>query len=132
MTASIVGTWRLVRANATAADGTKLPAPYRGDKAMGRATFNAEGRMMAVLCDGRPWLPPGEAREYASYCGNYTFDGTRLVTRVDAASDPTRLGSDQVREVRFESGLMVLRPPLRAYAAGTEQRELWWEKIAEM
>jgi hypothetical protein len=123
-----VGTWRLVRANATAADGTKLPAPYGGDKAMGRATFNTEGRMLAVLCDGRPELPPGEAREYASYCGNYTFDGTR----VGAAPDPTHPGSDQVRKVRFESGLMVLRPPLRTYAAGTEQRELWWEKIAEM
>jgi hypothetical protein len=24
----------------------------------------------------------------------------------------------------------VLRPPLRAYTAGMEQRELWWEKIA--
>jgi hypothetical protein len=130
MTPSIVGTWRLVRASATAADGTRLPAPYGGDKAMGRATFNADGRMMAVLCDGRPELPPGETREYASYCGNYRFDGTRLVTRVDAASDPARLGSDQVREVRFEGELMVLRPPLRAYTAGTEQRELWWEKIA--
>jgi hypothetical protein len=130
MTPSIVGTWRLVRASATAADGTRLPAPYGGDKAMGRATFNADGRMMAVLCDGRPELPPGETREYASYCGNYRFDGTRLVTRVDAASDPARLGSDQVREVRFEGELMVLRPPLRAYTTGTEQRELWWEKIA--
>jgi hypothetical protein len=130
MALSIVGTWRLVRATATAADGTGLPAPYGGDKAMGRATFNADGRMMAVLCDGRPELPPREAREYASYCGNYRFDGTRLVTRVDAASDPARLGSDQVRDVRFEGELMVLRPPLRAYAAGTEQRELWWEKIA--
>ena len=86
--------------------------------------------MMAVLCDGRPSLPPGTAREYTSYCGNFTFDGTRLVTVVDAASDPSRLGTDQVREVRFEGGLMVLRPPLREYAAGMEQRELWWEKIA--
>lgn len=130
MPASIVGTWRLVRAHATAADGAKLPAPYGGDKAMGRATFNVDGRMMAVLCDGRPTLPEGTAREYGSYCGHYTFDGTRLVTRVDAASDPTRIGSDQVRDVRFEGELMVLRPPLRAYAAGPEQRELWWEKIA--
>lgn len=130
MAVSIVGTWRLVRAQATGPDGTPRPAPYGGAAAMGRVTFNAEGRMMAVLCDGRPGLPPGTAREYSSYCGTYSFDGARLVTRVDAASDPNRLGSDQVREVRFEGGLMVLRPPLRAYAAGPEQRELWWEKIA--
>lgn len=132
MPASIVGTWRLVRAYATAADGTQLPAPYGGDNAMGRVTFNADSRMMAVLCDGRPILPEGTAREYGSYCGTYSFDGTRLITRVDAASDPSRIGSDQVRDVRFEGGLMVLRPPLRAYAAGPEQRELWWEKIADI
>jgi hypothetical protein len=35
-----------------------------------------------------------------------------------------------VREVRLDGELMVLRPPLRAYAAGAEQRELWWKKIA--
>jgi hypothetical protein len=99
---------------------------------MGRVVLTADGRMMAVLCDGRRELPAGAAREYGSYCGNYTFEGTQLVTRVDAASDPARIGSDQVREVRFENGLMVLRPPLRAYRGRMEQRELHWERIAEM
>jgi hypothetical protein len=32
---------------------------------------------------------------------NYTYGG-KLLTRVDAASDPSRIGSDQVRGVRFE------------------------------
>ena len=64
---------------------------------MGRVIFTADGRMMSVVCDGRLELPPGTSREYSSYCGNYTFDGTQLVTRVDAASDPSRIGSDQMR-----------------------------------
>jgi hypothetical protein len=34
-----------------------------------------------------------------------TFDGARLVTRVDAASDPSRVGRDQARGVRFEGGI---------------------------
>jgi Lipocalin-like domain len=42
------------------------------------------------------------SREYSSYCGNYTYDGKKLVTRVDAASDPNRIGSDQVHGVRFD------------------------------
>jgi hypothetical protein len=71
---------------------------------MGRVTFSAEGRMMSVVCDGRPQLPPGVQREYSSYCGNYTFDGARLVTKVDAASDPIRIGSEQARDVRFGGG----------------------------
>ena len=126
----IVGTWALVRATATAADGRVLAPPFGGETAMGRVTFNADGRMMAVLCDGRPSLPGGAKRGYTSYCGNYTFNGRQLVTRVDAYSDPARMGTDQVRDVSFEGKLMVLRPPLKAYAQEPEQRTLWWERVA--
>ncbi|MGE0224878.1 MAG: lipocalin-like domain-containing protein [Acetobacteraceae bacterium] len=128
---SVTGTWRLVRAVSTGPDGEPLPPPYGGQPA-GRVVLGADGRMMAVTCDGRPTLPAGEKREYSSYCGNYTFDGKQLVTRVDAASDPSRIGSDQVRDVRFEDGLMVLRPPLRPYGGQPEQRELYWQKIADV
>lgn len=127
----LTGTWRLVRATSAAADGTVMPPPYGGE-GMGRVVLGADGRMMAVLCDGRATLPAGQAREYSSYCGNYTYDGKQLITRVDAASDPARVGSDQVRDVRFEGELMVLRPPLRSYGPKVEQRELYWEKIADV
>ena len=127
---SIIGTWRMVSAAAKDASGRVLPAPY-GGKGMGRVVFTAEGRMMAVTCDGRRELPPGAERAYSSYCGNYTFDGARLVTRVDAASDPSRIGSDQVREVGFDGeDRMVLRPPPRSGAAGDEYREIAWQRIA--
>jgi hypothetical protein len=86
----------------------------------------------AVLCDGRVSLPAGEVREYSSYCGNYTFDGQRLVTKVDAASDMKRLGGDQVRNVQFEGKLMVLRHTVRNASGQALHRELWWEKIAEV
>ncbi len=129
--ASVTGTWRLVRAAALDSDGKELPSPYGGHPS-GRVVLGADGRMMAVTCDGRRDIPGGARREYSSYCGNYTFDGKQLITRVDAASDPTRMGSDQVRDVRFEGGLMVLRPPARTYGGGVEQRELYWEKIADV
>jgi len=101
-----------------------------GGKGIGRVTFTAEGRMMSVVCDGRPELPVGTPRDYSSYCGNYTFDGARLVTRVDAASDPSRIGSDQVRGVRFEGGRMILSPPPRGTGETAEYREITWERIA--
>lgn len=125
---SVVGTWRLVKAAAHDASGRELPVPY-GGHGMGRLTLSAEGRMASVVVDARPTLPPGTTRDYSSYCGNYTFDGTRLVTRVDAASDPGRLGSDQVRQVSFDGDLMVLRPPPRPSG---EHRVLTWEKIADV
>jgi hypothetical protein len=128
---NVTGTWRLVRAIAKDGAGNPLPAPY-GGRGMGRVVLEANGRMMAVICDGAAELPAGVTREYSSYCGNYTFDGTTLVTKVDAALDPSRIGSEQVRGVRFEDGLMVLRPPFRAYGGEAEQRELYWEKISEV
>jgi hypothetical protein len=128
---SVVGTWRLVRAVARDGDGKELPTPY-GGHGMGRVMLSADGRMMAVVCDGRREIPDGGKRDYSSYCGNYAFDGKQLITQVDAASDPTRIGSDQVRDVRFEHGLMVLRPPARTSGGSVEQRELFWEKIADV
>ncbi len=128
---SLIGTWRLVRAISRDAAGRDLPPPY-GGHGTGRVALGADGRMMAVLCDARPEIPNGGKREYASYCGNYTFDGKQLITRVDCALEPSRIGGDQIRDVRFEDGLMVLRPPARFYNGTTEQRELFWEKIADV
>ena len=56
-------------------------------------------------------------------------DGATLTTRVDAASDPARLGSDQVRQVSFDGDLMVLRPRPRSNG---EHRVLTWEKISDV
>jgi hypothetical protein len=127
---SIVGTWRMIAATAKDKDGRPLPEPYGGG-GMGRVAFTADGRMMAVTCDARRELPPATERAYSSYCGNYTFDGKRLVTRVDAASDPSRIGSDQVREVSFEGeDRMVLRPPPRPAAGGEEYREIAWQRLS--
>jgi hypothetical protein len=125
----IVGTWRLKGAIGRDDSGRVLPPPY-GPLAMGLVVFAADGRMMAVLCDGRSALPDGEPRQFMSYAGNYSFDGTTLATRVDASSDPSRVGGDQVRSVRFEGGTMVLAPPRRLYAGVMQHQELSWERIA--
>ena len=125
---SIVGTWKLLHATARDAAGAARPSPY-GGTALGRVTFTADGRMMLVVCDGRKELPLGITREYSSYCGNYTYDGEKLVTRVDAASDPSRIGSDQVRGVRFEGERMVLIPPPRRTGEIEEHRKITWERI---
>lgn len=126
----IVGTWRLVTTAAHDPDGAPLPAPY-GPRPIGVATFSADGRMIAALSDGRRNLPAdGTAREYVSYCGSYTYDGTTLVTRVDGTSDAPRLGTDQVRRVSFEGDLMVLRPPEDTAGGKPRQRVLTWERIA--
>lgn len=124
----IVGIWRMVNTKGVDDSGNALPPPY-GPKAMGLVTFQADGRMMAVLCDGRSEMPGGEQRAFMSYAGNYTFDGATLSTRVDASSDASRVGGDQVRNVRFENGRMVLAPPRRMFAGVMQHQELTWERV---
>lgn len=125
----IVGTWRLVTTAAHDLDGSPLPAPY-GPSPIGIATFSADGRMIAALCDGRPDLPARAPREYVSYCGSYSYDGRTLVTRVDGTSDAPRLGTDQVRRVEFDGDRMVLHPPEDRVGGVVRRRVLTWERIA--
>jgi len=128
---SIVGTWRLVRAEAFDPNGKPQPAPY-GGAPLGRVMFTSLGRMMAMTGDGRQ-AHAGQVREYNTYAGAYTFDGRRLTTRVDCCSNPAYMGTEQVREVGYEGGLLVLRPPLRAYVGrAPEQRVLYWEKVSDV
>jgi hypothetical protein len=126
----ITGTWRLVMTRGRTDTGEAMHSPY-GPNPMALVEFQSNGRIIAVLCDGRPKLPQDEIeREYNSYCGNYTFDGESLITRGDAASDLRRLGGDEVRRVRFEGDWLVLLPPPRPWKGMTQHRELVWERIA--
>jgi hypothetical protein len=126
---SIVGTWRLLETKAHDDAGKVLPRPY-GPQPMGLVIFQADGRMMAVLCDGRASLPPDEPRQFMSYAGNYRFDGVTLVTKVDASSDASRIGGEQVRQVCFEGGRMLLNPPRRLFAGMMQHQKLSWERVA--
>ncbi len=130
--AELTGTWRLVRAVSRDGEGNELPPPYDG-QGLGRIVFTPDNRMAVMMIDGRAAIPAGEKREYSGYCGTYTYDGKRLVTTVDTAPDPSRIGSEQPRGVRFENGLMILQPPPRAIPGGkTEHRELTWDKISDI
>jgi hypothetical protein len=124
----IVGTWRLVSTKGVDDNGKVLPPPY-GPSPNGVVCFQPDGRMYCVLCDGRTELTAGAPRQFMSYAGNYTFDGSILSTRVDASSDASRIGGDQIRAVRFENGGMVLAPPRRLYGGVMQRQELLWERI---
>jgi Lipocalin-like domain len=125
-TAQLIGTWKLIAATATSAVGSAIEPPY-GPAPMGRLVLTAEGRMMAVLCDGRPSVPDGKKRAYSSYCGNFHIEDNTLITIVDAAAVVERIGSEQRRKLAFRAGKLVLAPPPRADG---EQRELIWEREA--
>ncbi len=124
----IIGIWQLKRTHAVDDNGTVLPPPY-GPAATGVVCFQADGRMINVICDGRADMPAGEMRQFMSYTGNYTFDGLTLTTRVDGSSDASRIGGDQVRSVCFENGGMTLAPPRRIFAGVMQHQSLFWERV---
>jgi hypothetical protein len=128
-----IGTWALVRVEAVDANGESITPPFGGDNFIGRVVLTEDGRLSAAITDARPEIPDGETRDYSCYAGPYTFDGQTLRTRVDSCSDPARMGTEQIRNVTFEDGLMVLQPPLQAYGdKPAERRTLWWEKISDV
>lgn len=124
----IVGTWRLVSTSGIDDDGKVQPPPY-GPTPNGVVCFEPDGRMYCVLCDGRASLPAGEPRQFMAYAGNYSYDGTTLRTQVDASSDASRVGGEQVRSVRFENGGLMLSPPRRLYAGVMQRQELFWTRV---
>lgn len=126
----IIGTWRLRSTKAVDDAGNALAPPYSATPA-GVAVFERSGRMFALLCDGRVEMPGGEARPLMAYTGSYTFDGTTLLTYPDAASERERIGSEQLRTVRFEKGGMTLVPPRRAFAGVMQHQELFWEQVSD-
>src|ERR1700749_363572 len=92
---------------------------------MGGAIFDAE-RGMAMGCDGRATLPPEIKRAFVAYCGNYTFDGTKLVTRVDGASSG-ELWEDQIRHIRFDGPVRMTVVPVSRLLGRNGGIELVWE-----
>ena len=90
------------------------------------------GRMAVMMIDWRHDVPGSQKREYSGYTGTYTYDGKQLVTTVDAAPAPERIGTKQARGVRFENGLMILIPPPRVVDGVTEHREIAWQKVSDV
>ena len=131
---NIIGTWALIKTQAVNAnDKPTAVAPFGGADFIGRVVFTQGGRMSAAITDARSEIPDGQTREYSCYAGAYTLDGNTLKTKVDACSDPERMGTEQQRTVSFDGELMVLEPPLRSYSNNPpERRTLWWKKISDI
>jgi hypothetical protein len=130
----MIGTWALVRTEAVDANGNQATtAPFGGESFIGRVVLTKAGRMSAAITDARSKIPDGETREYSCYAGAYTFDGSTLITKVDACSEPARMGTEQLRTVSFDGELMVLQPPFQSFGnKPAERRTLWWKKISDI
>lgn len=122
----MIGIWRLVEVRARDPEGNRIASEF-GPAPIGTVQFGVE-RMMAALGDSRP-PAAGETRFWVAYTGVWDLQGDVLSTRVDAAHPANRIGTDQVRQVRWEGERVVLQPPPRVVQGVMNHLELEWEKL---
>ncbi|MGB3797494.1 MAG: lipocalin-like domain-containing protein [Alteraurantiacibacter sp.] len=124
----LIGVWKLIEIVNTDEAGNALRSSY-GARKMGLITFNDDHRMMVVISDGRDSILEGTDREYSSYTGRYTFDGTTLKTEVDGSLPIERVGTLQTRPARLEGKRITLTAPPVEIDGVVNYRDLTWERI---
>jgi hypothetical protein len=139
---SLVGTWRLVSMGSrdeVTADETQVWE----DGALGFLTYTEDGRMSAVLAAARRAISThsgGDApieeqamlfRRSVAYAGRYTVSAGAVIHHVEVAGDPTWIGKDQKRFMRFEGERLILTTPSISTPLAPNPRvfTLAWEKI---
>ena len=141
ITSKIIGTWRLVSCMAKASDG-QVSYPY-GKNAQGRAHLEPDRFAFQVLNPDRPRFPSvdprsasdAEMREafegYLAYYGSLSVhpENSTIVNRVEAATIPNWVGTDQVRYYRFEDDRLVLRTPPMLRGGAEFVNTIVWERL---
>lgn len=127
----VLGAWRALKTTALSSDGVSVVAPFGGEHAVGSITFEPNGWMTTVLCDGRRTDALDGHRQFHAYAGVYEFDGEGLVVNIEVATDPAMIGSRQSRAVRFDHEMMVLTPPPRSLDGRTITYEVYWQRVTE-
>jgi hypothetical protein len=132
------GTWEMDRAFEILADGTRVTT--YGEHPAGRLTIDAAGRYnLQIFRRDRPGFASGEKgkgtpeelREAvmgsSTHFGRVSLDPAKrqLVFDVEAASFPNWEGKRQIREYRFENGLLTYAVPASASGNGTIAWSIW-------
>ena len=136
----LVGTWKLVSASSSSADGEKDGTPF-GPCPFGFLTYTADGRMNVIISHGgrKLLLVPDRiaasleqrAEAFATffaYAGRYTVDGDKVIHHVEAASIQNWVGTDLIRMVRFQGDQIILRTPTMSVGGKMITTELVWTR----
>ncbi len=112
----IAGTWRLVSVVYTDVATGERTLPL-GEHPVGCQIATPAGRWIAVVNGEGRTIPATEAERSAAllsmiaYTGRWRVEGDTIVTRVEAAWQPAWVGTDQIRQFRFEGDMLVLAGP---------------------
>ena len=136
----IVGTWKLVSTEETMKDGSTRPYPQYGAHAKGFLMYQRDGYMCADLVnpDRLKWADPAHptpeeklaaADGTFAYCGRYEIDvkQKRIVHLPEMATDPSFVGSRQIRPYIFEGDRLVFSD-LEKNDPSVARWKIVWEK----
>ncbi|MDX2142077.1 MAG: lipocalin-like domain-containing protein [Rhodospirillaceae bacterium] len=138
----LIGAWTFVDWVITSPHG-RVSRPFQPNPT-GALIYSADGLMSAVIQAGhRPRFASDDVRKrpdaekagafdgYFHYGGTWTVHGVQVVHRVAWALNPNMIGSEQVRDVKLEDGVLILSAD-ESLDAGTGVRHhaLTWRRHA--
>jgi hypothetical protein len=137
----LIGTWRLVSwENRSLVDG-QISYPL-GKDAAGYIMYNQDGYMFVAimgpnrlkfaandLLSGTPEEEAQAEETYVSYCGQYDFDGDKVVHHVELSLFPNWVGVDQERLVELAGNRLTLSTPPILLRGIQQTAHLIWERV---
>jgi hypothetical protein len=137
----LIGTWRLVSwENRSLVDG-QISYPL-GKDAAGYIMYNQDGYMFVAimgpnrlkfaandLLSGTPEEEAQAEETYVSYCGQYDFDGDKVVHHVELSLFPNWVGVDQERLVELTGNRLTLSTPPILLRGIQQTAHLIWECV---
>jgi len=138
----LYGIWNLISLYAENDKGER--DYYFGEDAIGRLTYTPQGYMSAFLmrpertplsggfAEGTPDEIMAAFKEFHGYSGTFSVDlEAGVVTHhVDLALLPNYVGSDQVRYISIEDGILSIYTPPRLMRGEQWVFYINWEKLA--
>ena len=137
----LIGTWRLVSwENRSLVDG-QISYPL-GKDAAAYIMYNQDGYMFVAimgpnrlkfatndLLSGTPEEEAQAEETYVSYCGQYDFDGDKVVHHVELSLFPNWVGVDQERLVELAGNRLTLSTPPILLRGIQQTAHLIWERV---
>jgi lipocalin-like protein len=135
----LVGTWKLVSASSTTAQGERCETPY-GPNPVGFLTYTEDGRVAAMISYGgrkslsiRGGTPEEQAeafKTFLAYAGGYALSDDTITHSVEISSIQTYVGKDLVRNIKFQGDRITLVTPPTFVNGKIQTVELIWQRLA--
>jgi hypothetical protein len=122
----LVGTWRLARVELLLRNGLAGPRLYRG--VTGRLEYHPDGRMSFELGEGS-WRRAWQG-SYSSYIDPFSPTNDRVIHRIEVASDPELVGTEEERRVRLRGDTLAWPGAPLLIDGERWTPRLVWERVA--